>query len=85
MDPVRSKMRGPQEFVDTVTKIRKAFSDLHYEEQESITSDDKVVSIITVTCNHTGSSFRFIPPSGYKISYQAVHIHTIGNDGKWTL
>ena len=31
MDPVRSKMRGPQEFIDTVINIRKAFSDLHYE------------------------------------------------------
>ena len=31
MDPVRSKMRGPQEFRDTVINIRKAFSDLHYE------------------------------------------------------
>ncbi len=31
MDPIRSKMRGPQEFIDTVINIRKAFSDLHYE------------------------------------------------------
>jgi steroid delta-isomerase-like uncharacterized protein len=82
MDPVRSKMRGPQEFIDTVANIRKAFSDLHYEETETIASDDKVVSIVTVTGKHTGSFFGFIPPSGNKISYQAVHVHTIGDDGK---
>jgi len=41
MDPVRSKMRGPQEFIDTVINIRKAFSDLHYELLESVASDEK--------------------------------------------
>lgn len=45
MDPVRSKMRGPQEFIDTVINIRKAFSDLHYELLESVASNGKVVSI----------------------------------------
>jgi hypothetical protein len=34
--PERAKLRGPEEFVDTVRKLRDAFSDLHYEEQESI-------------------------------------------------
>ena len=82
MDPVRSKMRGPQEFIDTVINIRKAFSDLHYEELETIASGNKVVSIVTVTGKHTGSFFNFIRPSGNKISYQAVHVHTIGDDGK---
>ena len=82
MDPVRSKMRGPQEFIDTVIKIREAFSDLHYEEQKTIASDEKVVTIVTVSGKHTGSFFGFIPPSGNKISYQAVHIFTIAEDGK---
>jgi len=45
MDPVRSKMRGSQEFIDTVINIRKAFSDLHYELLESVASKGKVVSI----------------------------------------
>ena len=34
--PVRAQMRGPQEFIDTVKKIRKAFSEVHYEELETI-------------------------------------------------
>ena len=41
MDPVRSKMRGPQEFIDTVVNIRKAFSDLHYEVIDSVASNEK--------------------------------------------
>ena len=31
LHPVRAQMRGPQEFIDTVKKIRKAFSEVHYE------------------------------------------------------
>ena len=81
MDPVRSKMRGPQEFIDTVVNIRKAFSYLKYELADSIASNEKVISIVSVRGKHTGSFFGFIPPTGNKISYQAVHIFTI-DDGK---
>ena len=81
MDPVRSKMRGPQEFIDTVDNIRKAFSDLKYELTDSITSNEKVISIVSVRGKHTGRFFGFIPPTGNKISFQAVHIFTI-DDGK---
>ena len=62
MDPVRSKMRGPEEFSDTVTNLRKAFSDLHYELVDSVSSNKKVVAIVSVVGKHTGSFFGFIPP-----------------------
>jgi predicted ester cyclase len=81
VDPVRSKLRGPEEFMDTVKNLRNAFPDLHYEEQETVVSGDKVISVLTVTGKHTGNFF-VIPPTGREISYQAVHIHRIGNDGK---
>jgi len=82
MDPVRSKMRGPEEFSDTVANLHKAFSDLHYELVDSVSSNKKVIAIVSVVGKHTGSFFGFIPPSGNKISYQAVHMFTIGDDGK---
>jgi predicted ester cyclase len=82
MDSVRSKMRGPQEFIDTVVNIRKAFSELDYELLESVASNEKVVSIVSIKGKHTGSFFGFIPPSGNKISYRAVHMFTIGDDRK---
>jgi steroid delta-isomerase-like uncharacterized protein len=81
VDPVRSKLRGPDEFIDTVRNLRNAFDNLHYEEQEIIASDDKVAQIVTVTGKHTGNFF-VIPPTGNNISYQAVHIYRIGEDGK---
>jgi predicted ester cyclase len=80
VDPVRSKLRGPEEFIDTVRNLRSAFADLHYQEQETIAASDKVVSIVNVTGKHTGKFF-IIPPSGNRISYRAVHIHRIV-DGK---
>lgn len=70
MDPVRSKMRGPKEFSDTVANLHKAFSDLHYELVDSVSSNKKVIAIVSVVGKHTGSFFGFIPPSGNKISYK---------------
>ena len=81
IDLVRSKLTGPDEFIDTVRNLRNAFDNLHYEEQEIIASDDKVAQIVTVTGKHTGNFF-VIPPTGNNISYQAVHIYRIGEDGK---
>jgi uncharacterized protein (TIGR02246 family) len=81
MDPIRSKLRGPEEFIDTVRNLRSAFADLLYEEQETIASRDKVISILNVTGKHVGNFF-IIPPTGNDIRYRAVHIHRIGDDGK---
>jgi nogalonic acid methyl ester cyclase/aklanonic acid methyl ester cyclase len=77
----RSKLRGPEEFIDTIKNLRNAFPDLHYEEQEIISQGNKVIFIANVTGTNTGNFF-FIPPTGNKVSYEAVHIHTIGGDGK---
>jgi predicted ester cyclase len=61
--------------------LRNAFPDLHYEESEIISQDNTVVFVGNVTGTHTGNFF-FIPPTGNKISYEAVHIHKIGKEGK---
>lgn len=61
--------------------MRSAFPDLHYEEQEIISQDNRVVFIGNVTGTHRGTFF-FIPPTGNKISYEAVHIYRVDNDGK---
>jgi len=77
--PERAKLRGPEEFTDTVKKLRAAFSDLHYTEQESIASNDMVVLIMMVTGKHTGDFFG-IPPKGNIFSYQAAHISRIADE-----
>ena len=81
VDPVRGELRGPEEFIDTVKNIRTAFPDLRHEEHAIISQDDTVISIINFTGTHTGNFF-ILPPTGKKISYEAVHIYRIGEDGK---
>ena len=53
--------------MDTVKNLRNAFPDLHYEEQETAVSGDKVISVLTVTGKHMGNFF-VIPPTGREIS-----------------
>ena len=81
MDPVRRNLRGPEEFIDTIKNLRTAFPDLHHEEQTIISQGNIVISVINVTGTHTGNFF-ILPPTGKKISYEAVHIYRIGEDGK---
>jgi nogalonic acid methyl ester cyclase/aklanonic acid methyl ester cyclase len=81
VDPVRGQLRGPEEFIDTVKNLRLAFPDLRHEEQAIITQGNMVVSIINVTGTNTGNFF-ILPPTGNKISYEAVHIYRVGEDGK---
>ena len=81
VDPVRGKLRGPEEFIDTINNLRTAFPNLRHEEQTVITQGNMVVSIINVTGTHTGNFF-ILPPTGKNISYEAVHIYRIGEDGK---
>ena len=80
-DSYRSQLKGPEEFIDTVKNLRSACPDLHFEEQETIAQDNKVAFVGNVTGTQTGNFF-FVPPTGNKISYEAVHIFTIGSDGK---
>ena len=80
-DSYGSKLKGPEEFIDVIKNLRSAFPDLHYEEHDIISQGNKVVFVGYVTGTHKGNLF-FIPPTGKKVSYDAVHIHTIGDDGK---
>jgi hypothetical protein len=43
--------------------------------------DDAVVSVLNATSTHTGNFF-IIPHTGNEISYDAVHIYRVGEDGK---
>jgi predicted ester cyclase len=81
VDPVRGQLRGPEEFIDTVENLRIAFPNLRHEEQATIAQGDMVVSIINVTGTNT-DNFFILPPTGNDISYEAVHIYRIGEDGK---
>jgi steroid delta-isomerase-like uncharacterized protein len=81
VDPIRGQLRGSEEFIDTVENLRTAFPNLSHKEQQIIAQDDTVVSVLNVTGTNTGNFF-ILPPTGKNISYEAVHIYRIGEDGK---
>jgi nogalonic acid methyl ester cyclase/aklanonic acid methyl ester cyclase len=61
--PVRKKLRGPEESMETVKSLRNAFANLHFKEEEIIATDDQVVSRVVTSGKHTGDLFG-IPPTG---------------------
>ena len=80
-DPIRGQLRGPEEFIDTVENLRAAFPNLNHKEQQIIAQNDTVISVLNVTGTNTGNFF-ILPPTGKNISYEAVHIYRIDEDGK---
>jgi steroid delta-isomerase-like uncharacterized protein len=80
-DPIRGQLRGPEEFIDTVENLRAAFPNLNHKEQQIIAQNDTVISVLNVTGTNTGNFF-ILPPTGKNISYDAVHIYRLGEDGK---
>ena len=53
--------------------LRTAFPDLHYDTEELIAEDDKVVARTTMRGTHTGP-FLGIPPTGRRFEQQQIHI-----------
>jgi len=60
--------------------FRGAFPDLHFQVDELIAADDKIVAQVTITGTHQGT-FMNMPPTGNKISYKGIDIFRLV-DGK---
>ena len=58
--------------------FRSAFPDLHFQVDEMIAADDKIVTRVTITGTNEGS-FMNMPPTGNKISYKAIDIFRLAN------
>lgn len=78
----RAKRRGPQEFAASLQWLRNAFSDLHFEIQEVIAAQEKVVVRAVMTGRQTGP-FMQIAPTGKPISSEQIHIFHLA-DGRVT-
>ena len=77
VDPIRSKMRGPEEFKDTVKNLRTAFPDLHYEELETFASKDKVISTLFVTGEHLGNFLLFLQLDARLLIKRYIYIGSV--------
>jgi len=71
---------GPAGFVAMMTWLRGAFSDLHFEELETIADGDRVMVRVIMSGRHT-QDFQGLPASGRSFSVQQVHIFRLA-DGK---
>jgi len=71
--PQGAELRGPEAFQAVVAWLRGAFPDLHFEEQEVISSGDIAVVRGLVTGTQQGE-FLGIQPRGRRISSRQVHI-----------
>lgn len=72
----RANLNGPDEFRNSVRLLRNAFADLHFEEKDIITTEDKVVARIIMTGRHV-NDFMGSPPTRRKFSAQQIHIFHI--------
>jgi predicted ester cyclase len=70
--------QGVEPFQQQVAAFRAAFPDLHVTVEDLLTDGDRFASRTTVTGTHTGDLMG-LPPTGQRISVEAVDIGRIEN------
>lgn len=81
-EDVARQQHGPAGFLATSQWLRDAFSQLRFEIQENLAENGTVITVATMTGQHTGV-FNGIAPTGTAINHRQVHIFTIA-DGQIT-
>jgi predicted ester cyclase len=66
-------LNGPAGFLATRSWLRSAFSDLRFEDLETIAEANTVVVLATMTGRHTGV-FQGIPPAGQSFRQRQIHV-----------
>jgi predicted ester cyclase len=66
-----------------VTALRQAFPDLCAIVEDEIAEGDTVVQRLTYRGTHAGT-FLGLPPTGSRVTWQAMEIRRLGPDGKFT-
>jgi len=73
-------LRGPQGYLSIIGMMRNGFPDIQWTLEELIAEQDKVAARFTMRGTHDGMFFG-VPPSGKKISVQAMNFYRF-SDGK---
>jgi len=79
-DSPSASAAGPEAFKQIAMRLRTAFAQLHYEEQDAIAEGDKVVLRTVMRGRHEGK-FGPFPPTGRSFAQQQTHTWRIA-DGK---
>lgn len=82
-EPPEGQLPGPEGFKGTVRWLRRAFPDLHFEEQDTIAEEDKIVSYVVMSGTHEGELEGMLPfRTGKKFSVRQAHFFRVGADAK---
>jgi predicted ester cyclase len=81
-EDVERQEHGAAGFLATSQWLRRAFSNLRFEHQETLAEGNTVIAVSTMIGEHSGV-FNGIEPTGKRIEHKQVHIFTI-TDGQIT-
>lgn len=73
-DPVH----GPKGYLEIINMMRSGFPDIQWKVEETIVEGDRIAARFTMTGTHRGT-FYGVPPSGKKISVQALNIYHLSH------
>ena len=73
-------LRGPDDYLGLLAIMRNGFPDIQWRLEETITEGNRVAARFTMRGTHRGDFFG-IPPTGKKISVQALNFYHL-NDGQ---
>jgi steroid delta-isomerase-like uncharacterized protein len=71
--PLPVEGSGAEKLKEIVTRLRRAFPDLHVTVEDVIAEGDRVVARNTVTGTHLGE-YMGIPPTGKSVTYDEIFI-----------
>jgi steroid delta-isomerase-like uncharacterized protein len=71
-------LRGPAGYLELLAILRTGFPDIHWTLEETITEGDRIAARFTMRGTHRGDFFG-IPPTGNKISVQALNFYHLAD------
>jgi steroid delta-isomerase-like uncharacterized protein len=71
-------MRGPAGYLEIIGMMRGGFPDIQWTLEEMVAEGDKVAARFIMRGTHQGTFFG-VPPTGKKITVQAMNIYRLSN------
>src|SRR6476646_378603 len=71
-------MRGPAGYLSIIQMMRGGFPDIQWNLEEMVAEGNKVAARFTMRGTHRGTFFG-VPPSGNKISVQAMNLYRLSH------
>lgn len=69
---------GPEGLKPLIEEMRKGISNLHYEINDTVITEDKIVARVSMTGEHTGELWG-MEPTGKKIEVNQINIEHVRN------